>query len=124
MSLRFRKGESNLDEWKWLLIRDPSNVTNISEFSNAIGLFYSHNKAATYTQEQLTKLQQSVAHMNARHSSTVAKSMTANEISGLEPAVFLAKGAKVILTMNLWASVSLCDGATETVIDIIYEINH
>ena len=124
MSLRFRKGESNLDEWKWLLIRDPSNVTNISEFSNAIGLFYSHNKAATYTQEQLTKLQQSVAHMNARHSSTVAKSMTANEISGLEPTVFLAKGAKVILTMNLWASVSLCDGATGTVIDIIYEINH
>ena len=77
-SLRFRKGESNLDEWKWLLTRDPSNVTNISEFNNAIGLFYSHNKVATYTQEQLTKLQQSVAHINARHSSTVAKSMTAN----------------------------------------------
>ncbi|RMX50416.1 hypothetical protein pdam_00010445 [Pocillopora damicornis] len=37
-----------------------------------------HNKVATYTQEQLTKLQQSVAHINARHSSTVAKSMTAN----------------------------------------------
>lgn len=78
LSLRFRKGESNLDEWKWLLTRDPSNVTNISEFNNAIGLFYNHNKVATYTQEQLTKLQQFVAHINARHSSTVAKSMTAN----------------------------------------------
>lgn len=29
LSLRFRKGESNLDEWKWLLTRDPSNVTNL-----------------------------------------------------------------------------------------------
>ena len=45
-------------------------------------------------------------------------------MSGLEPAVFLAKGAKVMLTMNLWISVGLCDGATGTVIDIIYEINH
>lgn len=45
-------------------------------------------------------------------------------MSGLEPAVFLAKGAKVMLTMNLWVSVGLCDGATGTVIDIIYEINH
>ena len=29
-----------------------------------------------------------------------------------------------MLTMNLWVSVGLCDGATGTVIDIIYEINH
>ena len=50
--------------------------------------------------------------------------MTADEMSGPEPIVFLARGAKVMLTMNLWASVGLCNGATGTVIDIIYEINH
>ena len=45
-------------------------------------------------------------------------------MSGLEPTIFLAKGAKVMLTINLWANVGLCNGATGTVVDIIYEVNH
>jgi ATP-dependent DNA helicase PIF1 len=45
-------------------------------------------------------------------------------MSGLEPVVFLAKGARVMLTMNLWSSVGLCNGATGTVVDIIYHNNH
>ena len=43
-------------------------------------------------------------------------------MSGLEPTVLLARGAKVMLTMNLWATVGLCNGASEKVIDIIYQI--
>jgi ATP-dependent DNA helicase PIF1 len=42
-------------------------------------------------------------------------------MSGLEPVVFLAKGGRVMLTMNLWSSVGLCNGATGTVVDIIYQ---
>ena len=61
--LRLRKGESNFDDWKLLLTRQPSNVINISEFDDAIRLFYSNNEVATYSHEQLTKLQESVAHM-------------------------------------------------------------
>ncbi len=45
-------------------------------------------------------------------------------MSGLEPVVFQAKGAKVMLTMNLWSSVGLCHGATGTVVDIIYQNIH
>ena len=58
--LRLRKGESNFDDWKLLLTREPSNVINISEFDDAIRLFYSNNEVATYNHEQLTKLQKSV----------------------------------------------------------------
>ena len=43
-------------------------------------------------------------------------------MSGLEQIVFLAKGAKVMLTMNLWPHVGLCNGATGTAHDFIYEI--
>ena len=50
--------------------------------------------------------------------------MTFDEMSGLEPTMALAKSSKVMLYMNLWTSVCLCNGATETVIDIIYGINH
>jgi hypothetical protein len=45
-------------------------------------------------------------------------------MSGLESVVFLAKGAMVMLTMNLWSSVGLCNGATGIVVDIIYQNNH
>ena len=47
-----------------------------------------------------------------------------NGATGLEPAVFLAKGARVMLTMNLRSGVGLCNGATGTVIDFIFERNH
>ena len=45
-------------------------------------------------------------------------------MSGLEPTIYLAKGAKVMLTINLWASVGLCNGATGTIVDIIYAVAH
>ena len=45
-------------------------------------------------------------------------------MSGLEAVVFQAKAARVMLTMNLWASVGLCNGATGKVVDIIYQNNY
>ena len=45
-------------------------------------------------------------------------------MSGLEPVIYLAKYAKVMLTMNLWPSVGLCNGATGIVIDIVYQTGH
>lgn len=45
-------------------------------------------------------------------------------MSGLEPVVFLAKSAKVMLTMNLQPDVGLCNGATGMIIDFIYHVNH
>ena len=34
--------------------------------------------------------------------------------------MFLAKGAKIMLTMNLWPAVGLCNGATGTIVHFIY----
>ena len=63
--------------------------------------------------------------INARHSSQAAKNSSPDEISGLEPVVFLAKGAHVMLTMNLYlcTDVGLCNGATGVVVDFIYSTN-
>jgi len=122
--LRLRRGESTHDDWKLLLTRQPSNITDIDQFNDVTRLFYSNEQVGNYNHEQLTQLQQPVAHINARHSSATAKKMSSDDMSGLQPIVFLAKGAKVMLTMNLWAGVGLCNGATGTLIDFIYKNNH
>ena len=122
--LRLRKGESTIDDWKLLLTRQPSNITNLCEFEDATRLFYSNEHVANYNHDQLTKLEHPIAHINARHSSAVAKRISSDDMFGLEPVLFLAKGARVMLTMNLWSSVGLCNGATGTVVNIIFNSNH
>ena len=122
--LRLRKGDSTVNDWKLLLTCQPSNVSNLCDFEDATRLFYSNEQVANYNNEQLTKLEHSIAHINAHHSSALAKKISSDDMSGLQPVVFLATGARVMLTMNLWSSVGLCNGATGTVIDIVYENNH
>ena len=92
--LRLRKGESTVDEWELLQTRQPSNVTNLYEFEDSTRLFYSNEQVGNYNHEQLTKLGLPIAHINALHSSAVAKKISSDDMSGLEPVVFLAKGAR------------------------------
>ena len=121
---RLRIGQSTVQDWRLLLTRQPSNVSNLNEFEYATRLFYSNEQVANYNHDQLNKLQHPVACINARHSSSFAKNASPDDMSGLEPVVFLAKTAKVMLTMNLWSHVGLCNGATGTVRHIIYDNGH
>ena len=105
------------------MTHQPANVTDLTQFDDSTRLFYSNDQVGSYNHDQLTKLQEPVACINARHSSVAAKKMPADDMSDLQPMVFLAKGAKVMLTMNLWPGVGLCNGATGTITDIIYQVN-
>ncbi|CAB3994209.1 ATP-dependent DNA helicase PIF1, partial [Paramuricea clavata] len=116
--------DSTVDDWKLLLTRQPSNVTNLCDFQDCTRLFYSNEQVANYNHGQLAKLEHPIAHINARHSLALAKKISSDDMSGLEHVVFLAKGARVMLTMNLWSSVGLCNRANGTVVHIIYQDNH
>lgn len=99
-------------------------MSKLNEFESATRLFYSNEQVANYNYDQLNKLKHPVACISARHSSSLAKNASPDDMSGLEPVVFLAKTAKVMLTMNLWSHVGLCDGATGTLCHIIYGNSH
>lgn len=86
--LRLRKGESTSEGWQILLSRQPSNIINISQFNDAIRLFYSNEQVATYNYEQLIKTAQPIAQINASHSSLEAKRIPCEEMSGLHPTIF------------------------------------
>lgn len=76
-------------------------VKDIAYFKDAIRLYYNNDEEANYNFEKLSALNQPIARISAIHSSDIAKKSTPDEMSGLEPVIFLAKGAHVMLTMNL-----------------------
>ncbi|XP_068742117.1 ATP-dependent DNA helicase PIF1-like [Montipora capricornis] len=100
-----------------------SSIENIAEFQYATRLYFSNEEVANYNFHQLAELHQPIARIDARHSSDLAKKASPDQMSGLEPSIFLSKGAKIILTMNLWTNVGLCNGATGTVVYFIYANN-
>ncbi len=120
---RLCTGDSNEQDWQLLLSRQPSNVTNLTEFKHATRLYFTNEEVANYNYEQLINLSQPIATIKALHSSELAKKATSDDMSGLEPTIFLAKSARVMLTMNLWTDVGLCNGATGIVREFIYANN-
>ena len=68
-------------------------------------------------------MQQPIALINACHSTLYAAKIPPDEMMSLEPSDFLCKDAHVMLTINLWTTTGLCNGAVGTVIDIIYKGN-
>ena len=121
---RLRTGDSNEQDWKLLLTRQPSNVQNVADFQHATWLYFNNEEVGTYNFDQLLGLCQPIACINAFHSSELAKKASDDEMSGLQPAVFLEKGARVMLTMNLWIDVGLCNCVTGTVLEFIFANNH
>ena len=60
--------------------------------NSAIRLYYSNDEAANHNFQKLSELQQPIARMNAVHSRPAAKKVSPEDMSGLEPVIFLAKG--------------------------------
>lgn len=116
--LRACNGESTADDWQTLLSRTPQQ--NELE-STAIRLCYLKSKLAEINMARLKYPNNPIAAVRARHSGG-AHTLSADEMRGLEPAVYLAKGARVMLIMNNRTKVALCNGALGTIVDFVCAI--
>ena len=117
-----RDGKSTEDDWKKLLTRAP-NPSNQAKFKDAVRLCFDKQSVAAYIYDKLKSLNTPIAHISAKHSSTGMAASKSDDAGGLDPDMFLTKGAQVMLTSNLSQEMGLCNGASGMVQDILYDAN-
>ena len=100
-----------------VVINTRSKQSN--EFNDAIRLFYDKRSVAKYNIQKLQSLGVPIAKINAIHSDSTAASAKADDAGGLYPVIFLAVSASIMLTANLCPEVGLCNGAVDTVHQIV-----
>ena len=76
---------------------------------------------AEYNYDKLHTFGSPIAAIQAIHSDTVAASAKPDDAGGLHPVIFLAEGARVMLTANIWQQVGLCNGTAGTVFKLLYQ---
>lgn len=69
-------------------------MPNKELFSDAMR-FYSNEEVAKYNYEHLIQLNQPIAKIDARHSSNKVKSISPQEMYGLQPTILITKGTRV-----------------------------
>ena len=93
--------ESTREDWELLQTRQPSSMEDIDHYKDTVRLYYSNEEVDSYNEQRVLALDQPIAHIRVRHSDPFAKKISSDDMSGLEPDVHLAKGTKIMLTLNL-----------------------
>ncbi|CAG8502458.1 12012_t:CDS:2, partial [Cetraspora pellucida] len=121
--LRLRDGESTLADWETLTTRFEEKITEIerNQFSEATFILPKWSEVDIVNLDQLTSLKHPVAKILAVHSGRRdAKRADSDEAMGLEAQLLLTKGARIMLTANLWTETELVNRAIGTVQGILY----
>ena len=104
-----------LDGWTKRLARAPDKIPNLDQSEQqAIKLSFANEKVAKDNSLHLNKLGNPIAQINAKHNNAKASKLTADSMGG-SPELFLCKGARVMLTRNIWTETGLCNEAMGTV---------
>lgn len=111
------------EDYDLIKSRDISQVSNLDDFSDALRLFPTNKQVFEFNIQKLKCLQQPIAKIHARHSGKNAAKASSDVAMGLEPVIVLATGSRVMLTLNLWDTAGLVNGAMGNLVGLVYENN-
>ena len=119
--LRLRDGKTTVADWEQLMKQTPLQAEDLSAFDSAVHLFPTVDSVVEYNITKLHAINRPIATIKAVHSGHNASKGTSEDAGGLDPVVYLAHTARVMLIANLWVEVGLVNGALGTVVSICYQ---
>ena len=128
---RVANAETTLDDWYLLKTREltgdgiipPDQQEEI--WKNGRKICALNANMVEYNKQRIRALDAPIAKIKSENKPTTVEqfSLKASQAQNLPPIVWLAKGSKVRLTMNIFKKAGLTNGAVGTVVGIIYEEN-
>ena len=120
---RLVNGKFDEKDWEWLRAQDfdAMDKEKQKEFKDNAVMLCSRNKdLKQHNIYKMKSLGNPIAPVKAVNNNSLAKEAEPSTAGGLHKIIIMAKGAKMVITRNLWKEAGLNNGTTCTVRYILY----